>query len=140
MGWMGTCTSAAGKRYQRRVLITMSIYMITLFACVHWVHHAHPVGWALYVISLLPAIPIIAVLVVMGRYLQEETDEFLRMLTVRSLVVATGAVLAMIVVSDFLRSIAERGPIPPFIEFAVFFLAFGAAQGVQRLQARGNGE
>lgn len=140
MGWMNTCNSAAGKRYQRRVLITMAIYLITLFACIRVVHTFHPAGWALYALSILPAVPIIVVLGVMGMYLQEEKDEFLRMLTVRSLMVAAASMLSVVVVSDFLRAIAERGPVPPFVLFMVFFLTFGAAQGVQQLQARGGGD
>ena len=54
--------------------------------------------------------------------------------------VAAGALLGMLVVSDFLRSYAEVGDIPPFVGFMVFCLAFAGAQGLQKLRDRGTAD
>jgi hypothetical protein len=140
MGWWMGCNSAAGKRYRRRVLITMSLYLVLLFGCMKLVKAVPMHGLALYVTALLPAVPIIAVLLILGRYLQEETDEYLRMLTVRSLIVAAGALLATIVVNDFLRVMAHGTPLSPFAGFVVFFFAFGIAQVIQELASRGGSD
>ena len=140
MGWWMGCKSAAGKRYRRRVATAMSIYVVLLLSCIKLVKAVPIKGWALYSVSVLPAIPILAVLLILGRYLQEETDEYLRMLTVRSLLVAAGAMLATTVVDDFLRVIAHRGALDEFVCFIVFFASFGIAQLVQELPARRAGD
>ena len=138
---LSTCNeSKAGKRYQRRVLTTMAVYMALLFGSVSLVKHMHVQGFWLYVVAVLPAVPVIVVLAAMGRYLQEETDEYLRIVTMRSLLVGTAALMGVIVVNDFLQAIAERPSLPPFTCFMVFVLAFGMAQGVQKLQNRGGGD
>jgi len=132
MNICGTSTPA-GKRYQRRVLVTMSLYIAVLFATVRAVKHMHPHGWELYVISLLPAIPLLAVMAQLGIYLQEEKDEYIRLITMRSLLVGTAALLAVLVVNDFLRSISGAAALPVFTSWVTFFLAFGVAQAVQTI-------
>jgi hypothetical protein len=135
MNICGTSTPA-GKRYQRRVLVTMLLYVAVLFAAVLTVKHTHPHGWLLYTIALMPALPILAMLGALGRYLQEEKDEYVRLITMRSLLVGTAALLAMLMVNDFLRSISGAAAIPPFTSWIVFFLVFGAAQAVQTMRDR----
>jgi len=134
------CTTKAGKVYQRRTMVTMSCYLLVVLAAALAVRHLHPKGWLLYVLAVLPALPLIVYLLVLGRYLQEETDEYVRLMTMRSLLAGTGALLITIVISDFLRSFAETGVFPPFVLFMVFFLSFGIAQTVQRLQDRSVGD
>lgn len=140
MGWWIGHNTAAGKRYRRRVLIAMSLYVVILFSCMKFVKAVPMHAWALYLLAVLPALPVLAVLVILARYLQEETDEYLRMLTVRSLLVAAGAMLATIVVNDFLRIIAHGGPLMPFVCFTVFFVSFGIAQLVQEAASRRGGD
>lgn len=140
MGWWIGCNSGAGKRYRRRVLMAMSLYIVLLFSCMKLVKLFPMHGWALYLLALLPALPVLAVLVFLARYLQEETDEYLRVLTVRSLLVAAGALLATNVVSDFLRTIAHGGPLMPFVCFIVFFVSFGIAQVLQEAASRRGGD
>jgi hypothetical protein len=118
------------------VLVTMSIYMVVLFAAIYVVKHTHPHGWVLYTISVLPALPILAMLGSMGVYLQEETDEYIRLMTMRSLVAGTAVLLMVLVVSDFLRAISDAAPLAPFASWVTFFLAFGVAQGVQKMRNR----
>ncbi len=139
---MGICNSGtkAAKRYTRRIVVTMSCYMVMVFVAAAIVQHKHPTGWLLYFWSVLPSLPIFAMLGVIGRYLQEESDEYMRMVTMRSLLAATGVLLGMIVVSDFLRSFARTGSLPPFVSFVAFFMAFGLAQAVQQMQNRGGGD
>ncbi|MGA7685861.1 MAG: hypothetical protein WCC32_13590 [Terriglobales bacterium] len=140
MGWCIGYNTPAGRRYRRRVLTAMSLYMVILFSCLKLVKTAPMHGWLLYLVALLPAVPVIAVLASLGRYLQEETDEYLRMLATRSLLVGSGALLGTIVVNDFLRLIAHSAALSPFVCFAVFFVAFGLAQMVQDMVSRGGND
>jgi hypothetical protein len=136
----GSGATAAGKRYARRVSVTMAIYVVLVFGAALYVKHFSPHGWLLYLWALLPAIPLIAMVGAMGLYLQEEKDEYLRMLTVRSLLAGTGVLIVTLVVNDFLRSFAKGGPLPPFVAYVMFFIAFGATQAVQTMRNRGGGD
>ena len=118
----------------------MSIYVVLVVVAALMVKHGHLQGWMLYACALAPAVPVILMLVQIGRYLKEERDEYVRAMTVRALLIATGALMGTIVVSDFLRSFAKVGNLPPFLCFMVFFLSFGAAQVVQRMQSRVGGD
>ncbi|HSY36450.1 MAG TPA: hypothetical protein VK814_11920 [Acidobacteriaceae bacterium] len=131
----GTSTPA-GKQYQRRVMVTMSLYVLVLVAAVWIVKHTHPHGWLLYTIAVVPAVPMLAMMGALGVYLQEEKDEYIRLITMRSLLVGTAALLAMLVVNDFLRSISGAGALPVFTSWIVFFLVFGLAQTVQTMGNR----
>lgn len=133
MNLCGTSTPAS-KRYQRRVLVTMSIYLVVLVGAISVVKHTHPQGWVLYAISVLPALPILAMLGSMGVYLQEEKDEYIRLVTMRSLVAGTAVLLAVLVVNDFLRAISGARALPPFASWVTFFVAFGVAQAVQTIR------
>jgi hypothetical protein len=140
MGWCIGRNTTAGKRYRRRVLTSMALYIVVLFSCLKLVKAVPMHGWLLYAVAMLPAVPVLAVLVMLARYVKEETDEYLRMLTVRSLLVAAGALLATSVVNDFLRVIAHSGALAPFVYFVVFFVSFGVAQAVQEMAWRGGGD
>jgi uncharacterized membrane protein len=135
MNICGTSTPA-GKRYQRRVIVTMSLYVAVLFCSVWVVKHLHPHGWLLYGIALLPALPILAMLTALGVYLQEEKDEYVRLVTMRSLLVGTAVLLSVLMVNDFLRSLSGAAALPEFTSWVVFFLVFGAAQAVQTMRNR----
>jgi len=135
---MSVCETStpASKRYQRRVMVTMSLYVVVLLVATLIVKHAHPHGWVLYAIALVPALPILAMLGSMGVYLKEETDEYIRLMTMRSLVAGTAVLLMVLVVSDFLRALSGAAPLAPFASWVTFFLAFGAAQAVQTMRNR----
>jgi uncharacterized membrane protein len=136
MGWWIGHNSRAGKRYRRRVLVAMGVYIAVLFSSLKFVEAVSMSRRALYATAILPAIPVIAVLVSLGLYLQEESDEFLRMITVRSLLFASGALVAITVVSDFLRVIAHGAPLRPFACFVVFFVSFGIANILESIVSR----
>ena len=92
----------AGRRYLRRFFPTMIAYVLVLFACVWAIKHWEPKGIELIILSVLPALPIIAAIVVMGLYLVEETDEFLRQRIASCMLFGTGVLLAAATVYGFL--------------------------------------
>jgi len=140
MSWgLGSETKAA-RVYQTRMVSTMLIYLVMVFGAARIVRHGHPEGWRLYFWALAPAVPILIVLVYLGIYLRDETDEFVRMMAMRSLLVATAMLLATVTLNDFLRAFTPVKALPPFTGFALFFFSFGIAQGVQRLMNRGGGD
>ena len=140
MSWGMGCETKASNKYRTRMGSMMIIYLAMIFGAVRILRHEHPVGWHLYFWAVLPAIPVLFVLVYIGLYLRDETDEYMRTIAVRSLLAGTAALLATVVVNDFLRSFTPIGPLPPFTGFVLFFFSFAAAQGVQQMMNRGGGD
>jgi hypothetical protein len=140
MGFGLGCETKASKTYRNRMVWLMLVYVGVVFTATSIVRHEHPAGWQLYFWAVLPAIPLLFVLASLGIYLRDESDEYMRMVAMRSLLVATGALLATVVVSDFLRSLTPVGALPPFTGFILFFVSFGAAQAVQQLMNRGGSD
>ena len=113
-------STVARKRYERDTLRFMVLYAVVLL-CSNWfVKHDGAERFYLYFWSGIPAIPVVAIIVRMGRYLREEKDEYQRLLAMQSILVGTAALLVTVVVSDFLRAFARVRALPPFTGFLVF--------------------
>jgi lipopolysaccharide export LptBFGC system permease protein LptF len=129
--------TTAKKRYQRSVLQFMGAYMVVVLCSGWFVKHDGAEGkFFLYFWSVIPAIPIVAVIVRMGKYLREETDEYQRLLTMQAILVGTGALLAVLVVDDFLRAFANLGGLPPFWGVVIFAFSMGLTGAWQKLRNR----
>ena len=129
-------SSAAKRRYQRDSLRWMAVYLVVLAGSALMVRHEALRGWELYFWSVLPSIPVLGVVWRMGRYLREETDEYLRLLTMQAILVGAGLLVAVLMVSDFLRGFANMGALPPFVDFIIFCGGMAATQAWQSLQNR----
>lgn len=95
--------SPAQRRYNRVAAVLMASYMLILFGIVHYFRGRHPAGVLAYVAAVLPALPLIGVFSAMGRYLATETDEYLRVVQIRQILVATGLALSIACVWGFLE-------------------------------------
>jgi hypothetical protein len=104
------------------------------------VRHAHVQGWWLYVWAVVPSLAIFRLLQVVGLYLKEETDEFVRQQMVNSILWGTAGVLGLSAFTDFLRSYTGKGDLPPFTMFLVFWMVFALSQGIQSLRNRVGGD
>ena len=130
-------SSAARQRYQRDMIRFMAAYVVVLFCSSWFVRHDGPTGkFYLYFWSVIPAIPVIAVIARMGRYLQQEKDEYQRLLAMQAILVGTAALLATLVVNDFVRAFANTAALPPFSGFLIFCAGMGVTQTVQKLRNR----
>jgi hypothetical protein len=110
------------RRYLVRFLITMSFYVIFLVTAVEAFHRYHPTGALAYVLAILPALPVIGVIVIVGLYLREEKDEFQRAVLVESMMWGIGATLSVTTAWGFLENFV---PVPHFDLFMVFPLFWG---------------
>ena len=90
--------------------------------------------------AVLPSVPILCMLLVVARYLKEESDEFVRQQVVNSLLWATAVILGLTAFTDFLRSYTSFGGLPPFTVFVCFWITFGVAQAVQSAANRVTGD
>jgi hypothetical protein len=73
------------RRYNRSVLILSIIYVTLLFTAGIAIGRNGLSGPVAYVVAILPAVPVIGIFAAIGRYLVEESDEYLRMLRMRTL-------------------------------------------------------
>ena len=128
--------STAQKRYQRASLQFMAAYLVVLLCSVWFVKHDGQERFYLYFWSVIPALPVLGIVYRMSVYLREETDEYLRWVTIQGLLLGTAAMLAVLVVSDFLRSFAGMPDLPPFVLFMVFVWGMAITQIVQKLRNR----
>ncbi|HEX4154727.1 MAG TPA: hypothetical protein VHY48_03855 [Acidobacteriaceae bacterium] len=131
-------SSTAYQRYQRDVLRFIAVYVVVLFSASRAMRHARAEHFYVYFWSVLPALPIIGVILRMARYLRDEKDEYQRLVVMRSILVGTAALLAALVVNDFLRAFAGAQALPAFSTFVLFCVAMGIAHFVQWLRNRGS--
>jgi hypothetical protein len=129
----------AQRRYLQRFFPAMIAYVAVLFGCT-WANSVyHPDGAALFLLSLLPALPLIAVLVVMGLYLAEERDEFIRNRLITAMVGGIGITLAITTVWGFLEGGGQVPHFPTYLAFPLWCASFGVIQCALNLRDRFGG-
>ena len=117
--------NAAKRRYLARFWPVMVTYVAAVVGVSYWFNSAPPSGALKYAVAVLPALPIIGVFIVLGRYLVEETDEFIRLRQMIALLLAIGLTLTFCAVWGFLEIYADVPQIGLFNVVWVFFLNFG---------------
>ncbi len=119
--------SKAMKRYQARVAAAMVGYIGVLVAVDWTFRNMPPEGPLKYALAVLPALPIIGVLMAMGAYVIEETDEFQKAQTVERIIIATGATLAITTGWGFLENFAGLMHMQLYFVAVIWFAMFGLA-------------
>ena len=127
----------AYKTYQRDSMAFGILYALLVFLSAWCVKHHLPDGtfW-LYFWSLMPTLPLVAIVARMAKYLIDETDEYQRLMTMQSLLIGTAALVITLLVNDFLRAFAKANPLEPFVAFVIFAAAMGSTTLVQRFRNR----
>ena len=124
--------STAMRRYMLRFIPAMLAYVVVLTGSILTFEHLRPTGPLLWVVAVAPALPIIAVIAIMGLYLMEEADEFQRGMSVQALLWGMGVTLAGATVWGFLENFGLVGHMPTYLAFPVFCGAFSLAQPLVR--------
>ena len=130
----------AYKTYQRDSIalgIGYTLLVVLSAWCVkrHSLHTPDDRFW-IYFWSLMPTAPLIAMVARMAKYLNDETDEYQRLMTMQSLLIGTAALVITLLVNDFLRAFAKANPLEPFVAFVIFSAAMGLTKLVQRVRNR----
>ena len=99
-------------------------------------NHQRVSGPLAVVVAILPALPIIGVFAAMGRYLVEETDEYIRMLTARQSFYATGFALSVATIWGFLESFEIVGHVESFYIAVLWFGGLGVGSCINTLTMR----
>ena len=94
----------AQRRYNHRVLGLSLAYAGALMGVSFVFRSSQPTGPLAWALALLPALPLVGIVVAMGRYLVEEGDEYLRAVESRKALIATGFMLIVTTCWGFLQS------------------------------------
>ena len=126
------CATAAGMAYNRRMLPLSAAYVVVLLGAILMHDRLHVTGPVLYLIAILPALPLIGVVWALGRFLVEETDEYQRALAVRKMLVATGFLLVLATIWGFLEQFGLVPHLPAYWCFIVWCIGLGAGAAWNR--------
>jgi len=127
--------SRALKRYNRDVIILSLIYAVFLVLAVYAFKHQLLSGPLAYVAAILPALPIVAILGAIGRYLAEETDEYLRMMMTRQALIASAFTLSIATIWGFLENFDLVPHVYAYYAQILWFAGLGLGKIINRFQA-----
>jgi hypothetical protein len=125
----------AAQRNIRRSSVATLLFLAIFYGVLWITRHYHLHGWKLYLLALLPAIPMAASLAYRAR-VQEWLDEFERLQSMRSFFAATVVLLGTLLVSDCMRAFAHVSALRPFVDLVIFSFTYLVAFFVQILRGR----
>ena len=123
------------RRYNRSVVILSLVYVALLFTAEIAIRRHGVAGPLASLLAILPALPIIAIFAAIGRYLIEESDEYLRLLTVRQTLVASGFALSLATAWGFLESFDLAAHVDAYWIAVVWFGGLGLGACVNKILA-----
>jgi hypothetical protein len=130
------CANPVIVRYNRRFLVACFGYVLGLGIAIMLWNTYEPSGPVVFAIALLPTIPTFGMIWAMGRYLVEETDEYLRYRTVRAAIMSLGGVLTIGIFWGFL----EMFELVPHVWSWWVLPAWAGGLGVAQLWMKVRGE
>ncbi|MGB6482842.1 MAG: hypothetical protein WBE86_05075 [Candidatus Acidiferrales bacterium] len=113
----------------RNRAIPVIILYFLLFVMVNWLFDRHFLrGHIAYLFAVLPALPLIVVIVLLGRYIREETDEFKRAVFVEALLWAIGLTMVLTTAWGFIEMFIPGMHVPVLWVFPLFCVMAAAAK------------
>lgn len=85
-----------------------------------------------YLLAILPAIPVVAIVAIVGRYLARETDEFIRLMVMKSVLWGFGFTMILdTVLGGLFPSASPLGGLLPILNIDLFCIVAMIALRVQ---------
>lgn len=123
----------AAARYTRRMILIAAIYVAGIVLASLVIDRNAPLGPTTIALALVPGLALLAAIGAIGRFVAELSDEYLRMLEVRKLIVATGVTLAITSVWGLLELYSASLPrLPVFYVFPIWCGGLFVGQLVNR--------
>src|SRR3954471_2674397 len=123
------------RRYVRRIAVATLCYLVTLFAAVRFVRDDSITGPTAYLLGILPGLSVAGFFWAVGRLIVEQTDEYLRLLLVRQVLVATGFTISLVTVWGFLENFRLVGHVDAYYVAILWFVGLGLGSIANRLTA-----
>jgi len=127
-------------RYNKGIAATSILYVLGLGLAITLDRRMELAGAAAFLVALLPVLPILGMVWVMGRYLAEEQDEYLRHKAMLASLGGLGLVLAAGSFWGFLETFGLVPHVPGWWVVPVWAIGLGAAQAWLSLRDRAGGE
>lgn len=127
----------ATRRYNVRVIVLSLLYSALLIGAVYAFNHHLVSGPAAWVVAVLPALPIVGIFVAIGLYLVEESDEYVRMMTARQALWASGFALSITTIWGFLESFEMVRHVEAYYVSILWFAGLGLGTCANRLSTVG---
>ena len=127
-------------RYTKGIAVTTMLYVLGLGVAITLDRRMDLVGATAFLIALLPAIPILGMIWVMGRYLVEEQDEYLRHKAMIASLVGLGLVLSVGSFWGFLETFGLVPHVPGWWAVPIWAIGMGLGQAWMSLRDRSGGE
>jgi len=129
-------SNAAARRYRARFTPAMCLYVCFILGSAWIFKHHHPSGVLAYTLAVLPSLPLVGTIVIVGLYLVEEQDEFQRTVLVQSMLWGIGVTLAVTTVWGFLEMLAGVPHFQPWIAYPLFWFCVGIATPILKWRYR----
>ena len=104
----------AHRRYYARMAIAMAIYLASLLAADWLIRDEGITGPLAAILATIPGLCTAAIFWILARLVVEERDEYLRMLLVRQLMIATGIALSAAAIWGYLEMFELAGHIDAY--------------------------
>lgn len=124
----------AAQRYLRRFTLVTAVYVLLIAANVGVSWAFDPSQTILGLMAIVAALPIVGMLIVLGIYLREESDEFVRDRIVLSMLIGLGVLLSLSSILGMLQFEGLVGELPVFLAFPIWCGAWGIAQSLLALR------
>lgn len=126
-------TNPAQRRYVGRMIPISIAYIVTVMLA-SWIIPDDAAATLLSVtVALVPALATSGFIWAMARYIAELTDEYVRMLEIRKMLVATGLTLALASGWGILELFTDVPRVPLFYVFPVWCLGLAVGSLVNRV-------
>jgi len=126
----------AQTRYVARMLVTAVFCILVALAAALGIRHGHATGVVAYALGILPAVPVVMTLVVTGAYLNEEKDEFQRMIYIHAILAGVAATLAVVTAWGYLEDFVLAPHLRLAWVYPMFWIFVALAAPVVRLRYR----
>jgi FtsH-binding integral membrane protein len=125
---------------QRRATLSFASFLLLTVGCTivarEVYEHHHPSTTVTYLLAALCTLPVFGIVAIVGRYLARETDEFVRMMVVQSILWGLGITF---VVDTFLGSLwpyPDLFKLVPILNIDMFCVSVGFALRFQMWRNR----
>lgn len=128
--------SAATLRYTKGVMISAAGYMLGLGIAITLHERQGLAGLSGFLVAMLPVVPIFGMIYVMGRYLAEERDEYLRYRAVIAALVGLALVLGVGSFWGFLETFGMVPHVPGWWAVPIWAIGLGIGQCWMKMRDR----
>ena len=133
-------TGRAVARYSKGIAVTSLLYVLGLGLAITLDRRMELAGAAAFMVALMPVAPILGMVWVMGRYLHEERDEYLRHRAMIASLIGLGLVLSVGSFWGFLETFGLVPHVPGWWAVPIWAIGMGLGQAWLAWRDKAGGE